>query len=37
MVCNLHFPTGDYLFQIFLEFGIEGHFRREKLTSFLVG
>ena len=24
MVCNLHFPTGDYLFQNFLEFGIEG-------------
>ena len=37
MVCNLHFPTGDYLFQNFLEFGIEGHFRRENLTSFLVG
>ena len=30
-------PHGDYVFQIFLEFGIEGHFRRENLTSFLVG
>ena len=36
MVCNLHFQ-GDHVFQNFLEFGIEGHFRRENLTSFLVG
>ena len=27
----------DYVFQNFLKFGIEGHFRRENLTSFLVG
>ena len=34
MVCNLHFPTGTTYFIIF---GIEGHFRRENPTSFLVG
>ena len=37
MVCNLHFPTGTTYFRFLLEFGIEGYFRRENLTSFLVG
>ena len=32
MVCNLHFPKGTTS-----EFGIEGHIRRENLTSFLAG
>ena len=36
MVCNLHSPHRDYIVPN-LEFGIEGHFRRENLTSFLVG
>ena len=35
MVCNLHFPTGTTYFRFFLEFGIEGHFRRENLVSWL--
>ena len=30
-------PRGTTYFRFFLEFGIEGHFRRENLTSFLVG
>ena len=37
MVCNLNFPTGTTYFRIVFEFGIEGHFRRENLTSSLVG
>ena len=32
MVCNVYFTMGTNL-----EFGIEGHFRRANLTSFLVG
>ena len=34
---NFALPLRDHVFQNFLEFGIEGHFRRENLTSFLVG
>ena len=34
---NSHFPRGLHFSDLFLEFGIKGHFKRENLTSFLVG
>ena len=34
MVYNLHFPTGTTYFRVFLEFGIEGHFKERKLYQF---